>query len=160
MKIITNGRNVLAGTVALAVSAVAVVLANPAAHGTPSTGTGTTTLLSRGTIADQTIINTEAVQLHTFLPTDVAVFHSVVDAGWTSGWHSHHGPVLVAVKSGSLRITTGACSSVTLTAGNVYVERPGVHYQGTALTAAEWYTTMLLPAGAMPKMDQPGACGI
>jgi hypothetical protein len=160
MRITTPHRNILAGVVTLAASVAAAAFIVPAAHGTPSTGTGTTTLLSRATIADQTIVNTEAVQLHTFLPTDVATFHSVVDAGWTSGWHSHHGPVLVAISSGSLRITSGDCSSTTVSANQVFVERPGIHYQATALSAAEWYTTMLMPAGAMPKMDEPGACGI
>ncbi|MEP6599242.1 MAG: hypothetical protein ABJB98_07335 [Actinomycetota bacterium] len=142
-----------------AATAVTMALTTTPAQGTPSTGTGTTTLLSRATLANQTILNTRAVQLHTFQPVDVAVFHSVVEAGWTSGWHSHPGPVLVAVKSGSLQFKTANCATTTVTAGQVYPEGAGVPIKATALTAAEWYTTMLIPAGAKPRNDQPGACG-
>ena len=150
----------LGGVLAVAASATLTIV--NVASGTPVTGSGVTTPLNRATISDSVIVNNDAVQLHVHEPTDVVQTNTVAQTGWSSGWHSHTGPVLVSVKSGALRITNGDCLATTVAAGQVFVEVPGAHYQAQNLgnSSAEWFTTQLIPRGASTRIDQPAACGI
>jgi quercetin dioxygenase-like cupin family protein len=159
MRFITKGG--VAGAV-LALAAVATLPIVGVASGTPATGSAVTTALNRATIEDAVIVNTDAVQLHVHTPADVAQTNTVAQAGWSSGWHSHTGPVLVSVKTGALRITNGECLAASVAAGQVFVERPGVRYQAQNLGpgTTEWFTTQLIPQGASTRIDEPAACGI
>ena len=90
---------------------------------------------------------------------DTVVQNITLAAGGHTGWHTHHGPVLVVVKSGTLTYVEGEgdCASRTYTAGQAFVD-PGqgqVHLaRNTGTTTAElWVTYLDVPAGQSPRID-------
>src|SRR5215207_8278585 len=61
---------------------------------TPGSG-ASTTILARGTSAHD-------VKVHVKGPTDSVFAEVTIEPGGDTGWHSHPGPLLVAVRSGTL----------------------------------------------------------
>jgi hypothetical protein len=152
----------LSGAGALGTTAV---LQATAAYGTPATGSATITTLNRATLSSSTIVNADVVQLHTHGPVDVYQSSTVAQPGWASGWHAHTGPVILNVKSGSVRLNAfnpddGTCSATDVNGGSVYVERPGFHYlaQNVGSVDVVLFTTQLIPQGASTRIDEPAAC--
>ena len=78
------------------------------AFGTPSSPL--TVEQARGPLVDRPLDvsmdfeNGSEVELRTKGPIDVAVQRIAVDPGETFGWHSHPGPTIVTVKSGTLTL--------------------------------------------------------
>jgi hypothetical protein len=143
------------------------VLEVTTAYGTPATGSATITTLNRATLAANTIVNAEVVQLHTHGPIDVFQTSTVAQPGWASGWHSHTGPVILNVKSGSVRLNAfnpddGTCAATDVAGGSVFVERPGFRYlaQNVGSVDVTLFTTQLIPQGAATRVDEPAACGL
>ena len=149
----------------LAGSAVLVLLvagAGSAAQGSPPVGTATTQILNRATTVAEVDIDFNGIELNTEDPIDVAQMHFTATPGWSSGWHQHTGPAIVAVKAGVLTFYQGSCQGITVPAGKAYVERPGVavvaRNEGTVV--AEWYTTQLIPVASSTREDMPSQCGL
>jgi hypothetical protein len=156
-----------AATIAVTVGALGVT----SALATPGSGV-TAALLARGTLeADDHGHRPIKLKLHT--PSDVAVQQVTVAAGGHTGWHSHPGPAVVIVKSGSLTLYDGddrGCTGTTYSAdpanpvGRVFVDpgRGHVHIgRNEGTTPTELYVTYLdVPAGAAPRIDvpSPGNC--
>jgi quercetin dioxygenase-like cupin family protein len=131
----------LAATVAL--MAAGAALGTPA--GPPGSATSTT-LLDR-----------------TFGPIEIVRTSNTAQPGWTSGWHSHNGSVIVAVTKGALTFHRANCSKRTVTAGRIYVEpiHQPILARNEGTSPAAWITTQILPAGAAKRVDvTPGLCGI
>ncbi len=61
-----------------------------------------------------------------------------------SGWHTHPGPAIVQVKSGSFQITQVGCTPVTVGAGQTYIEIPNTPIRAVSQGAIKWTTTLLL----------------
>ncbi len=94
--------------------------------------------------------------------TDIAVSNIVVAAGGNSGWHSHPGPVLVIVKTGSITFYHAPdCVPVVHNAGSVFIELGGVVglAQNEGATAATSTATFFAPRGAPLRIDQPAPGG-
>ncbi len=97
--------------------------------------------------------------------TDVAVANVVVVPGGTSGWHSHPGPVVIIVKTGTLTFyhvnEHGSCTASVYQAGGVYFEKGGV--VGTLINEGSIEGTLTVtffaPAGAALRIDQPAPGG-
>jgi quercetin dioxygenase-like cupin family protein len=98
--------------------------------------------------------------------TDVWIVENTFAPGGTFGWHSHPGPSLVVVKSGSLTLYRGndpTCTPQVVEAGSGFVDDGGeihlVRNEGTV--DAVVYVTSLVPAGFARRIDQPapGNCG-
>lgn len=92
--------------------------------------------------------------------TDIVVNNNSMAAGGTSGWHTHPGITIVAIKSGTLTLYDGddsACQPKTYSAGQVFVEEGGhVHIaRNEGSVGAEWYTTYIVPAGGPTRVDAP-----
>lgn len=98
---------------------------------------------------------------------DVIVQNVTVAAGAQTGWHSHHGPVVVVVTSGTMTLYQAddpTCTGETFTAGEAFVD-PG---QGNAhnarnegSTEVSLYATYFdVPAGLGPAIahPNPGTC--
>lgn len=85
--------------------------------------------------------------------TDVFVQHLSLSANQVSAWHTHPGPVIVTVRSGSLSYQHAAhntCHDRPYTAGQGFVD-PGfghVHRVIAGPAGAELYSTFLLPPGS------------
>jgi quercetin dioxygenase-like cupin family protein len=61
--------------------------------------------------------------------TDLGVDQLTVQVGGYSGWHSHAGPIYVAVKAGAVTWYDSACGARTFHAGDTYIEPAhSVHY--------------------------------
>ena len=93
--------------------------------------------------------------------------------GGSTGWHSHPGPAVVIVKSGSFTLYDGddrKCRGTTYSVdpaspvGKVFIDegRGHVHIgRNEGSTNTELYVTYLdVPAGALPRIDvpDPGNC--
>ena len=93
---------------------------------------------------------------------DIVVAENSYAPGGYSGWHSHPGKVIIAVQRGAITIYRGddpSCDGTTYTAGDVFIEHPGVVYNGrneSASVAAVLNATFLgVPVGGSPRIDQP-----
>jgi hypothetical protein len=66
---------------------------------------------------------------------------------FSSGWHTHPGPVIFQVQEGRMKVTQGPpCRTTKLGPGETYVEIPEHPVVATANRAAKWTTTFILPA--------------
>ena len=92
--------------------------------------------------------------------TDVLVTNLVVAPGGHSGWHSHPGPVLVVVKTGTMTLYDAndpTCTGKPQPAGTVFVEEGGmVHIaRNEGTIEATMVATSILPAGGPGRVDAP-----
>ena len=66
---------------------------------------------------------------------------------FSSGWHTHPGPVIFQVQEGRVTITQGPpCRTTRLGPGETYIEIPEHPVLATAKRAATWTTSFILPA--------------
>lgn len=128
-----------------------------------------------GTIRVHANTNGYTFELNAQDNTDVAVANVTINAGGSSGWHSHPGPVFAIVKTGSVTVyqvgghgdhpessTLGqrdaTCSRTVHPAGTVFVEPPG-HVMNAVNedpnNPATVTATYLVPAGVALRIDQP-----
>lgn len=77
---------------------------------------------------------------------------------FTSGWHTHPGPVIVQVQEGFLKITQATCSPTIVYAGETYVETPDLPIVATAKAPVKWTTSMILPPGAPVATPAENPC--
>lgn len=153
-----SNRLILSTSIALIVSAAlaGMVLA------TPSTGVASTTIAAGN--LDEINLNVKTgdwkIDLRTKGQTDVSVVENRVAPGGTFGWHSHPGPSLVIVKSGTSTFYSGDdpdCTPHRYPAGTAYVDPGGaVHIaRNEGLDDLVVVVMRLIPAGATPRIDEP-----
>ena len=142
---------VVVGFAVLAVAAIAVA--------TPSSGF-TTALLARASLAEWLKIQTHPHQI-----TDIVVQSVAIEPGGQSGWHYHPGPIVVAVKAGTITLYNGddpTCTPRSVSAGAAFIEEAGhVHLARNEGTITEQHvSTYILPLGAPTRVDaaNPGNC--
>ena len=147
----TSSRILVGGFAALAIAAIAVA--------TPSSGF-TTALLARASLAERLKIHTHPHEI-----TDIVVQSVAIEPGGQSGWHYHPGPIVVAVKSGTITLYSGddpTCTPRSVSAGAAFIEEPGhVHLaRNEGATTEQHVSTYILPAGAPTRVDapNPGNC--
>lgn len=138
--------------------AIAAVMAT-AVRATPGSAFSTTPLV-RST-ADVRI----NVKTHPHTLNDVQVQSVVGQPGGYSGWHSHPGYGIVAVRAGTVAVYDGddpTCTPRYVSAGEVFTEEPGhVHFvRNEGTVAYEAYATFILPVGVASRTDapSPGNC--
>jgi len=92
--------------------------------------------------------------------TDVHILENRIAPGGSFGWHSHPGPSLVVVKSGTLTLYSGhdpTCTPEVIPAGSGFVDNGGdihlVRNEGSVETVV--YVTSLVPRGAVRRIDEP-----
>lgn len=126
---------------------------------TPAPGV-TTTILAKSTLA-QLHLNARtdpaddwSAQLITHGATDAYVVDNKFAPGSDTGWHSHPGPSLVFVVTGTVTNYTSAdptCSPHTYSAGSNFIDNGGNDshlLRNTGTTPAETIAVQLLPNGA------------
>jgi Cupin domain len=106
-------------------------------------------------------------------PSDAIVQQVTIAPGGTTGWHSHPGPAIVIVKSGSFTLYDGddpSCTGTTYSvapgspSGKVFIDEGYGHVhigRNEGSTNLELYVTYLdVPVGASPRIDvpAPGNC--
>lgn len=98
--------------------------------------------------------------------TSVTVVENRVAPGGSFGWHSHPGPSLIIVKSGTITFYRGddpTCAPEVYEADEALVD-PGIDVHIGRNEGAEEVVvivTRFLPTGAAPRIDEPdpGTCG-
>jgi quercetin dioxygenase-like cupin family protein len=156
------GAILLAPLVTLAVAGTALA--------TPSSGlTSSTFSLGRfGEFHMKTNAEPEnQIELKTKGDSDVYVVSNTFVSGGTSGWHTHPGPSLITVKSGTITAYEGddpTCTPHVYTAGEGFVD-PGdghVHLlRNEGSVDAVTVAVQIIPAGAARRIDivpAPGNC--
>jgi quercetin dioxygenase-like cupin family protein len=150
----------------VAVAGVAVYAGSVLA--TPQTGL-TAVQVAKGTFGDLDIrskVKTDTgdkhkVKIETQGDSDVYVVQNTFDPGGQSGWHTHPGPSLIIVTSGSITAYDGddpTCSPMVYTAGQGFVD-PGdghVHLlRNESGAPAQTVAIQFLPKDAVRKIDAP-----
>ena len=132
------------------------------AWATPGSGI-TTTIVSGPVLMDETDIKTESelnrvkIKIEGF--SDVYVVHNKIVPGGHTGWHSHPGPSIVSVKSGTATEYHGddPLTPHVHPAGTSFVDDgAGAHKvvnEGT--TDLELVAFQIIPFGAMRRIDEP-----
>ena len=118
--------------------------------------------LARATIADGFRIHVDGIKMNVTGPVDVAVADLPFPRGGTTGWHSHPGVTLVAVKRGTVtRYGADGCTRESFQAGQGFVEMPNaVHMvRNESALPAETIVTFIVPVGAPVKTDEPAPAG-
>lgn len=100
-----------------------------------------------------------------FTNRDIVVSELSFAPGGFSGWHSHPGKVIVAVARGSITLyrESDDCAGTTYSAGDLFVERPGVVHEARnegTVAAVVNVTYLSVPVGTSPRIDeaQPANC--
>jgi quercetin dioxygenase-like cupin family protein len=148
-------------------AAIAVSL-TPAVRATPGAGTIANVVLNRATADPIHTLAREGAWnalLLTTAKTDVIIQDVQLAPGGFSGWHSHHGPVILTVKSGTAtmyRVERGRCLKLIFEAGTSFVEPVGPHalQNESASEILETFNAHIIPAGAAQRVDEPnpGVC--
>lgn len=158
----------LAAALAVAGWALALPAIVHADHGLPHG-----TILARGAFAEETDIKIKSTLggvsrvMNVKDAAEVIVQQVTIEPGAQTGWHSHHGPVVVVVQAGTMTLyqhDDPNCIGETFTTGEVFVD-PGqgnVHNarnEGSA--GVVLYATYFdVPPGAGPAIPgtNPGTC--
>ena len=155
----TNWKVKLAGVV---VACALGLIAWRFAWATPSAGLSTT-ILSGPTLLDEIHLHSRSesndVKIKTEGFSDVYVVYNKITPGGHTGWHSHPGPSIVSVKSGTATEYHGddPFTPHVHLAGTCFVDDgEGAHIvvnEGT--TDLELVAFQILPVGATRKIDEP-----
>ncbi len=101
------------------------------------------------------------VQIRTKGTSDVYVVTNTVSPGGFSGWHTHPGPSIVSVKSGTAVIYSGddpSCTPLVVNEGEGFIDPGGghLHYvrneSGADLVLVAF---QIVPFGAQRRIDAP-----
>ena len=107
------------------------------------------------TVVSTNLVDTTSVRLR----IDRSVFSPSADQPeFSSGWHSHPGPVIIQVQEGYLKITQGTCHPNVVGPGETYVETAQLPVLATANKAAKWTATLIVPAGVPLRTDVSDPC--
>jgi quercetin dioxygenase-like cupin family protein len=129
---------------------------------TPGSGVSSTTLgqASLDPIKTKAKAGDWEIEIETKGQSNVTVVENRVAPGGHFGWHSHPGPSLVLVKSGTSTFYRGddpTCTPQVYPAGSAYVDPGGtVHIarnEGTVELVL--IVTRIIPEGAPARIDQP-----
>lgn len=111
--------------------------------------------IDRGTRTDfwQAVINTKG-------SSDLEILQNTIAPGGTFGWHSHPGPSLVIVKSGTATFYMAddpTCAPHVVTAGSGFVDSGGDVHVVRNEGSVDLVTVVasLIPAGATRRIDEP-----
>jgi quercetin dioxygenase-like cupin family protein len=158
---------------AAATAVVATVLVAGGALATAGSGVLTNQVLVRSAFRDDVDLKVKvqvdgATQVAHVGSGQVVMSHLVLGPGGQTGWHSHPGPAIVTIASGSFTLYDGddpTCTGRTYVAGEAFVDIGSGHVhrgQNPSTTDnVELYVTYLgVPAGTSPRIDaaDPGNC--
>ncbi len=140
-----------------------------AAPGQATTGTQTSLILAQAPVANlhmysqgRTLDNKpwDAI-LSTHGTSDGYVVQNNFEVGQTTGWHSHPGPSIIFVVTGTVTnydSSTPRCAGRTYVAGTSFVDPGGtdVHMLvNNGTDAAETIAFQLIPSGQQRRIDEP-----
>lgn len=160
----TRSRRPIRAVASVGIAGVLTMLVASTVLGTAPVGTaGAPTTLAN--VIVQNTVNIDANGTHFKTKDQVQVIHQqrTADAGWSSGWHEHTGPVIITVLSGTFTFYDANCGSTPVTVGQGYIESTGepILVRNESTTASvTWITTQIIPVGGLTRVDVPGRCGL
>ncbi|MBA3961787.1 MAG: hypothetical protein H0X40_07795 [Chthoniobacterales bacterium] len=140
------------------------VLTITSAKATDPVGVTTTILTGPDSLPGFTIhLKTDnwKIRMEANSATDVYVVDNVFAANANTGWHSHPGPSIITVLSGTITSYEGddpMCTPHFHPAGTAFVDQGGTHVhllRNEGTDTAETIATQLIPAGADRRLDEP-----
>jgi quercetin dioxygenase-like cupin family protein len=151
----------------LGLLAIVMIGTTGIALATPGVGI-TTTTIAVGHFDDirvKTNVDGHKVTIDTKGASDLYVVSNVIAPGGSTGWHTHPGPSLITVKSGTITAYEGddpTCTPTVYTAGMGFVD-PGdghVHIlRNEGTVPAETIAVQLVARDAARRIDIPVAPG-
>lgn len=93
--------------------------------------------------------------------SDVYIVQNTVPPGGHSGWHTHPGPSIVSIKSGTATVYGGddpSCAGVTYPAGSGFIDEGGDHVHLVKNNGTEPLVTVafqIIPHGLARRIDMP-----
>lgn len=151
----------MGAALAIAASTVGAGVAVATPAGPP--GSSTSVVLADGTFVNTINTNVNKIRFRTKEQVEVFQVSNTAQAGYTSGWHKHTGPVLVNITAGSLTFYDEDCKKTTVSAGHGYIEEPAepILARNEGSITAAWITTQIIPVGASRRVDRATAlCGV
>jgi quercetin dioxygenase-like cupin family protein len=148
-------------TIVMAGVAALIAVTAAAAWATPSIGfVGTNVSVGRFQEMDVKTKDESghSVKLKTQGESDVYVVSNTFAPGGESGWHTHPGPSLITVKSGTITAYEDDCTSVVYEAGEGFVDPGDGHrhnLRNETTSEAVTLAVQILPAGAPRRIDAP-----
>jgi quercetin dioxygenase-like cupin family protein len=163
--ILTHPRALAAAAAVLAVSAIGT--AAFAAPRDPAPAGVHITPLAQAGLGTKVRAHSQGIAVRTKGPRAMLVTKIIVDPGGTFGWHTHPGPVLVALAQGTLTVFEshhGHCMRSTVKAGDGFVEDGGhVHLaRNQGSEPVRLYATFLAKNGTsefLTTVPRPKGCG-
>lgn len=151
----------------LAVSAIAF-----AAVFTPSSGILMAPVFVRASFVDPTDVRFKVKGQHQEVinvkdARETVMQQIVIAPGGNSGWHTHHGPAVVLIKSGQMSFYDSddpTCTARTYSAGQAFVDSGQGHVHIARNEGSEnlelWVTYFDVPPGGKVRIDapDPGNC--
>jgi quercetin dioxygenase-like cupin family protein len=149
---------------------VAIVSLGTTGVAIATTGTGiSTNIISVGALSDLRLksdIDGHKVDITTKGASDLYVVDNVIAPGGSTGWHSHPGPSLITVKSGTIteyHSDDPSCTPTVYTAGQTFVDAGGDHehiLRNEGSVPAETIAVQIVASGAPRRIDlpAPGNC--
>jgi quercetin dioxygenase-like cupin family protein len=162
MKLHRTRTRIAAGVAAVAALAVVMTVVVVPALATPPSGVVTLPIAQgRFDVIDTKVKTGDwKADLRTKGASDLYVLQNTIAAGGSFGWHSHPGPSLVIVKSGTATFYMAddpMCMPHVVQAGEGFVDAGGdihvVRNEGTVPLVT--IVTSLVPAGAARRIDEP-----
>jgi quercetin dioxygenase-like cupin family protein len=154
-------------TIALVIAALGTGMYAGDVLATPSAGVATTILAK--SLFDEFDVKARTLpadvwqaRLKTHGQSDVYVVDNKFAPGGRTGWHSHPGPSLILVTSGTVtnyEASDPTCTGHAYTAGMGFIDAGGddVHMlrNESSTTPAETIAVQFLPTGAVRRIDKP-----
>ncbi len=159
------------GATLLALAAISV--GGATLYLTPGTGIITAPVLARAGFADPTEVRFRVKDGSRSVITasnsaDTVIQQIVIGPGGNTGWHSHHGPVVVLIKEGEMSFYDAddpTCTVRTYTAGQAFIDKGQGHVhiarnESTTANLELWATYFDVPVGSGFRIDapDPGNC--
>jgi hypothetical protein len=158
-----SSRRVKAGASIGIAGLLTLLLANTVLGTAPVGTAGAPTTLAN--VIVQNTVNIDGEGTHFKTKDQVRVLHQqrTADAGWSSGWHEHTGPVILTILSGTFTFYDANCGRTTVTAGQGYIEstaEPVLARNESTTDSVTWMTTQIIPVDGALRVDVPGRCGL
>lgn len=144
---------------AAAIATVVLLLSSSLVLATGGSGVVNVSTRGDGEVSGRTKVNI-AGEIKLEAKRGMRVFDQelTLQPGGFVGWHTHPGPVLVTVVTGTFRYLEADCSFEDYSAGQTLVDEGGGHVhngRNPGGTDTALSITYLLPSGAAPRIDVP-----
>ena len=167
-RVSTRAMVVVGTALVIATAAVGAIVTAGALATTPS---GVTAETFRGTLREPLHVNTKLandarVMLKTQEDVEIVTQRIVAQPGATFGWHTHPGPSLITVKTGTITAYEGddpTCTGTVYTAGQTFLDEGDGHVhilRNETGSTAETIAVQILPAGEVRRIDGLRVAGV